>query len=130
MHEAAPRIQVDPFVATRDRERWLVTWRLSNFGHEPLRLVSALQPHSEFRTDETPLVGSIPAGGSTDVTLPVRFRKPPGEVVENPFLIIRVAARAGRWNVLARVRITAGQHGEPLAASDVVVTVNPADTGG
>ena len=53
-----PRIRIDPFTTSRDPDgRWLVTWPVTNLGSERLRLVSARHPHSQFRTDETPLIG-------------------------------------------------------------------------
>jgi hypothetical protein len=124
MDEDTPAIDVEPFVATRGRDRWLVTWRITNLGADRLRLVSAIQPHSRFRTDETPLVGDVPAAATSEITLPVRFVEPPGTVVENPFLIVRVEARGAEWNVLARVRVTSGAGGAPTASPNVVVTVN------
>lgn len=80
-----------------------------------------MQPHSQFRTPETKVDREIAPGKATDVALPVRFRESPGAIVENPFLILRF--REDRdWLVLARVRITAGSRGEPVAGQSVVVT--------
>ncbi len=57
-----------------------------------------------------------------DLALPVRFNELPGVIVENPFLILVFRESAEEWRVLARVRITSGTRGEPLAGQSVVVT--------
>jgi len=84
-------------------------------------LESAQHPHSQFRTAATELDIEIAPGAAANVTLPVRFTEAPGAVVDNPFLIIRLRGR-GEWRALARVRVTAGTLGEPVAGESVVVT--------
>ena len=94
-----------------------------------MRLLSAQHPHSQFRTAETALDVEIAPGATVEVTLPVHFSESPGDVVENPFLILRLRER-GEWPVLARLRVTAGRNGEPLAGDSVVLTtqkVGPPD---
>lgn len=92
--------------------------------------MGAQHPHSQFRTPETKLDQQIAPGAHTDVALPVRFSEPPGGIVENPFLIVVFHENAD-WRVLARVRVTAGARGEPIAGDSVVVTTqkvaNPRD---
>ena len=117
-----PRLRVEPFTTAGDAGAWTVTWRIVNEGDRPLRLGSAQHPHSQFRTAEAPLDLEIASGASADLTLPVHFSEPPGVVVENPFLIVRLRER-DEWRVLARVRVTAGTRGEPLAGGSVVVTI-------
>jgi hypothetical protein len=90
-------------------------------------LLNAQHPHSQFRTAETKLDREIAAGAATEVALPVRFSEIPGGVVENPFLILRLRD-GGEWRVLARVRVTAGSDGEPIADQSVVVTMQPVGT--
>jgi len=116
-----PRLRVDPFTTEGADGNWIVRWRITNEGDLPLRLLSALHPHSQFRTADTPLDVQIAPGAAAVVTLPVRFNETPGAVVENPFLIVRLRERS-EWRVLARVRVTAGERGEPLAGKSVVVT--------
>jgi hypothetical protein len=83
--------------------------------------VSAQHPHSQFRTPETNLDQEIAPGEQSEVPLPVRFSEPPGAIVENPFLIVLFHEDAD-WRLLARVRVTAGRRGEPIADESVVVT--------
>jgi hypothetical protein len=81
----------------------------------------AQQPHSQFRTAETKLDQEIAPGAQTEVALPVRFIESPGGIVENPFLIVVFHENAD-WRLLARVRVTAGTRGEPIAGESVVIT--------
>jgi len=93
-----------------------------------VRLLSAQHPHSQFRTAETALDIEIAPGAAAEVTLPVRFGESPGDVVENPFLILRLRER-GEWRVLARVRVSAGARGEPVAGDRVVITTQEVGRG-
>lgn len=102
-------------------------WRLRNEGDQPVRVLSAQHPHSQFRTPDTRLDGEIPPGAAIDFALPVRFNEIPGAVVENPFLILRFRERA-EWRLLARVRVTAGANAEPIASPSVVVTMQKVGT--
>jgi hypothetical protein len=125
-HEA-PRLRVNPFTTEGADGKWTVRWRITNQGDEPLQFLCAQHPHARFRTAETKLDIEIAPGASTYVTLPVRFNEAPGVVVENPFLIVRFRQR-GEWRVLARVRVTAGARGEPLAGESVVATTQRVGT--
>ena len=102
-------------------------WRITNESHGPIRLLAAQHPHSQFRTPETEIDREIAPRASEDVALPVRFSESPGVVVENPFLIVRFREN-GEWRVLARVRVTAGKNGEPLAGDSVVLTTQKVGT--
>ena len=66
-------------------------------------------------------------GEATEVALPVRFTESPGVVVENPFLIL-LFREVETWRVLARVRVTAGENGEPVAGQSVVITMQKVKT--
>jgi hypothetical protein len=99
----------------------MVRWRVVNEGDRPIRLLSAQHPHSQFRTPEISLDRDVGPGTTAEFALPVRFTELPGVIVENPFLIL-LFRDSETWRVLARVRITAGSKGEPLADQSVVVT--------
>jgi hypothetical protein len=116
-----PRLRVEPFTTVGTSGAWTVTWRITNDGDRPIRLVSAQHPHSQFRTAETRLDREVGPGETADLTLPVRFTELPGLIVENPFLIL-VFRESADWRLLARVRVTAGPRGEPIAGKFVVVT--------
>jgi len=116
-----PSLRVAPFISEGTRGSWVVTWRITNDGDEPVRLLSAQHPHSQFRTPETKIDREIAPGSDTTLALPVQFAESPGVTVENPFLILRFRDSA-EWRLLARVRVTAGPSGEPVAGQAVVVT--------
>jgi hypothetical protein len=102
-------------------------WRITNEDDEVIRLVSAQHPHSQFRTAETRLNREVGPGETADLVLPVRFIELPGVIVENPFLIL-VFRESADWRLLARVRVTAGPRGEPIAGQSVVVTTQKVAT--
>ena len=114
-------VHIDAFTADGGAGDWTVRWRIENVSDQGLRLVSAIQPHSQFRTPMTPMDVAIAPGTTTDLRLGVRFAEPPGSVVENAFLIIVLRGELS-YRILARVRVTAGPRGEPRAGESVVVT--------
>jgi hypothetical protein len=122
-----PNLRIAPFTTEGTSGAWTVRWRIVNEGHKPIRLVSAIQPHSQFRTPETRLDRSLAPGGATDIALPVHFAGSPGAILENPFVILRFR-ESGDWRLLARVRVTAGPNGEPIAGRSVVATTQKAGT--
>lgn len=121
----SPRLRIEPFVAEGKRPSWTVRWRVRNDGASTVRVLSAVQPHAQFRARETSLDRAIAPGQAAELALAVRFDEEPGSVVENPFLILRVETSAREFRVLARVRTTAGALGEPVAGRDVIVTAQP-----
>ena len=120
-----PSLRVEPFTTEGTSGSWTVTWRITNDGEEPIRLISAQHPHSQFRTPETRIDREIPSGSDTTIALPVQFSQSPGVRVENPFLIVLFRDSA-EWRLLARVPVTAGTSGEPIAGQAVVVTTQEA----
>lgn len=117
-----PRVAVEPFTTEGTRGAWTVRWRIRNEGDQPIRLLSARHPHSQFRSPETRIDGEIAPGADATVALSVEFSELPGVRVENPFLILLFRDTAD-WRLLARVRVTAGNGGEPIAGQSVVVTM-------
>ena len=122
-----PRVGVDPFTTEGTSGAWTVRWRIRNEGDQPIRLLSAQHPHSHFRTPETKVDGEIAPGADGAIALPVQFSEAPGVRVENPFLIL-VFRDSADWRLLARVRVTAGPNGEPIAGQSVVVTTSEVRT--
>ena len=120
-----PHVRVDPFTTEGTNGAWTVRWRITNEGDEPIRLLAAEHPHSQFRTLDTKIAREIAPGSDAEIALPVQFKESPGVRVENPFLIVRFRDSA-EWRLLARVRVTAGANGEPIASQSVVVTTQEA----
>ena len=117
-----PHVRVEPFTTEGISGSWTVRWRITNDGDEPIRLLTAQHPHSQFRTPETTIDGEIAPGADATITLPVQFSESPGVRVENPFLILAFRDSA-EWRLLARVRVTAGTSGEPIASQGVVINI-------
>lgn len=120
-----PSVRVEPFTTEGTNGSWTVTWRITNDGDQPIRLLSAQHPHSQFRTPKTKIDREVAPGSDTTIALPVQFKESPGVRVENPFLILLFRDSA-EWRLLARVRVTAGTNGEPIASQAVVVTTQAA----
>lgn len=103
-----------------------MTWRLQNRGQQPVELLAAWLPHSRFRNEEqafTPSITLAP-GASTQLELPVRCSEPPGTVVENAFLLLRVLWYGQPWRVFARHRVVFDSTGTPQPLAEVV-TAHP-----
>ncbi|MEK6226025.1 MAG: hypothetical protein AABM40_06965 [Chloroflexota bacterium] len=120
-----PSVRVEPFTTEGTNGSWTVTWRITNDGDQPIQLLSAQHPHSQFRTPETKIDREVASGSDTTIALPVQFNESPGVRVENPFLILLFRDSA-EWRLLARVRVTAGTRGEPIASHAVVITTQEA----
>ncbi len=102
--------------------QWLVAWRIHNLGREPLQLLESWAPHGRFRCGKRELSppAELPAGGATVLELPVECPEPPGAVVENAFLILRVVERGREWRVLARLTVTFDQDGAPTTTTELI----------
>src|SRR2546428_11589183 len=97
-----PRLGIEPFVSEGLAPGWTVRWRLSNLGAKPLRLLRALQPHAQFRSNELTLARDLAPGESTEVALPVRFAESPGGLAEISFLSLRLSQGRTELCLLAR----------------------------
>jgi hypothetical protein len=122
-----PRVGVEPFTTEGTSGAWTVRWRIRNDGDEPIRLLSAQHPHSQFRSPVTKIDREIAPGADAAIALPVQFSELPGVRVENPFLILLFRDSAD-WRLLARVRVMAGTSGEPIAGQSVVITTQEVRT--
>ena len=123
----APRVRVEPFRSEGTSGDWTVRWRITNDSGGPIRVLSAQHPHSQFRTPQTSLDNDIARGAMAEIALPARFTELPGVIVENAFLIL-VFRQGSDWRLLARVRVTAGPEGRPIAGRSVVVTTQRIET--
>ena len=100
---------------------WRVAFDVRNAGDDPVLLLEAWLPHGRFRAEAVPLTGHplLAAGASVRLAFNVRFDEPPGELVENAFVILRVQWRNEEWRVLARLAVTADADGSPLASTEL-----------
>ncbi len=123
---AEPRLLVEPAgcVPTATRGHWSAGWRLRNAGSRSVELLASWLPHGRFRADEQalepPLV--LAPGETVRLERTVACSEPPGTVVENAFLIVRLASGDRRWRLFARLEIRVDQSGAPeFSCEDVKV---------
>jgi hypothetical protein len=101
----------------------LVSWIVQNQGDAALEPRSAWIPHGRFRGDgRLPLSGSLHPGESLRVALSVTVAEPAGSVVENAFLILRVACQGHLWGIFARMRIEFDAQARPVPIVELVTT--------
>lgn len=103
---------------------WRVAFNVRNTGSEPVELLEAWLPHGRFRAEAVPLAGQLPlaSGASIRLEFTVGFDEPPGEYVENAFVILRVRWQGQEWRVLTRLAVTADADGSPAASTELITT--------
>ena len=100
---------------------WRVAFDVTNRGAGPVALLAAWLPHGRFRCAEQQLADLVlPPERATQLAFEAAFDEPPGTEVENCFVILRVRWREEAWRVMARLTVTAGADGAPLAAPRLV----------
>jgi hypothetical protein len=94
---------------------WLASWRIENPNPEPVELLATWLPHGRFRGEQQVLSRPIGLGPGESATLelPVACGEPPGTVVENAFLILRLRWQSRPWRIFARHRIEFGGEQPP-----------------
>ena len=98
-----------------DPGRWLVCWLVVNEGDDVLRLEDAWVPHGRFRGEgHVPLDVLVSPSSSMRLELEVAVDEPPGTVVSNAFLVLRVLSGEDSWRIFARMRIEFGPGGAPV----------------
>ena len=121
-----PRLLVEPAGcrAESSPDHWLAAWRIRNLSRQPLELVEAWAPHGRFRAAARPLGPDLKLlpGESASLELTVTCREPPGTVVENAFLILRLLWRDRPWRLFARHRVIFDEAGAPEPVCEVVTS--------
>lgn len=124
--EPGPRVHIEEATAelTLSPGVWRVSWRIENLGDKSIRILAGRLPHSQFRSEEREFIPNpeIPEKGSARLDFSVSCREPPGAVVENAFLILRVLYGAEPWRLLARLRVRFNEDGQPWALTESVTT--------
>ena len=105
---------------------WSVAFDVRNTGDDAVELLEAWLPHGRFRAEAVSLTEHppLPSGASVTLAFTVGFDEAPGELVENAFVILRTRWRNEEWRVLARLAVTAGVDGSPLASTELT-TAHP-----
>lgn len=100
---------------------WRVVFKVRNAGDEPVELLEAWLPHGRFRAEAVPLTAhpQLGPGASVQLAFAVKFDEPPGELVENAFVILRVRWQNEEWRVLTRLAVTADADGSPVASTEL-----------
>jgi len=115
-------IEADSCRATIVRGQWLVAWRVQNLGQAPCAVLSTWLPHDQFfsrqKTLDAPLW--LLPGESTRLELPVTCHEPPGSVVDNAYLILRLLWLEQPWRAFARHRVVLDDSGTPQHVCQVV----------
>lgn len=101
---------------------WDVAFAVRNEDEEPIELLEAWLPHGRFRAEAVPLTAQPPlaSGASARLGFTVGFDEPPGELVENAFVILRVRWQGREWRVLTRLAVTADADGSPVASTELI----------
>ena len=120
-----PRLTIEPVsVQAAAPPRWQVAWRIENRTDGPVEIVEAWIPHGRFRAEEQRdgLARQIGPGGSELLERRVLFEEPPGTVVENAFLVLRLNWRGRAWRMFARHRVEAGPSGAPRPICELITS--------
>ena len=99
---------------------WHIDWEVANSGVSPFQIDSIWLPHGRFRAEETSLSLVVDPGSAVRIPCVVRFAEEPGSVVENGFVILTLVVDGQRWQAFARLRVTAGEDGEPRAEVELI----------
>lgn len=118
----APRVSIAPIGSAKpEGEGWRTTWRVTNGDPDPVRVVAAIAPHSQFR-GETSLDREIRGQGSTQFSLVVQIAGAAGSEIENAFVIVQIQRGEEHWRFLARLRVPLGDAGKPQPRIEVVTS--------
>ena len=124
--ESEPHVVVDQLSRVRAPSpgQWLVAWQIQNLGQGTLKILSGRLPHSRFRCEERELdaIPMLRPKESARLELPVKCEEPPGTIVENAFLILRVLWSEEPWRILARLRVSINHGGAPETTTELVTT--------
>jgi hypothetical protein len=117
-----PKVVVEAGARTRGSVPgdWTFDWHIRNVGNESVTLCEAWQPHGQFRGPRTKLAEHlvVAPGSSVRIELPVACAEPPGTVVQNAFVILRMQSHGEPWRILARLTITIDVSGGPVPATE------------
>ena len=121
-----PKVQVAHETVQRGAapDRWQIAWQIKNLGDRSLEILAARLPHGKFRSEEKEFAPAVrlESKQSETIELEVRCHEPPGTIVENAFLIMRVLWIGQAWLILARLRVSVNGEGMPLTTTELITT--------
>ena len=101
---------------------WTCSWRIRNLVDAPAKILTTWLPHDQFISEnqehQPPL--DLPALGSIDLVVVVGCSEAAGTVIENAFVILRVAFHGSEWRVFARQQVRVDNQGAPQATCQLV----------
>jgi hypothetical protein len=102
--------------------RWPMAWRVTNVGDQAWEIAEAWLPHGRFRCERQDYTPSlvVRSGDGVQLEFPVRWLEEPGTVVENAFVILRVALHEETWRIFARLTAVADDQGAPNTRTELV----------
>jgi len=127
--ESAPRVGVTSagahLLASTPEVSWQVRWDVENLDLESLELLDAHLPHKQFLAKSQDL-GRQALGPreSYRLELNVASGEPPGSVIDNAFLILRVQRGENQWRVFSRLLVRFGPDGH-LEQTCTLIAVHP-----
>ena len=119
-----PRIELEGMGCrpTRRPFNWTCSWRIRNLHDAPAKILATWLPHDQFISEnqehQPPL--DLPALGSIDLVVVVGCSEAAGTVIENAFVILRVAFHGSEWRVFARQQVRVDNQGAPQATCQLV----------
>jgi hypothetical protein len=103
---------------------WSFRWKVTNTGADPLIIVSARLPHSQFKSKECrfepPL--RLDSGQSGQFEVCVTCNEPAGLVTVNAFVIFSAIWAGEAWRIFARISITVNAAGTPETETEMITT--------
>ena len=113
----APQISVTSIAlrAENNAGLWVTRWRGQNKGENPLLLLAAYFPHSQFKGDERRFDPAIALGPGecAEFEAKVMCREAAGAIIENAFLIVNAVCSGSPWRIFVRFRVIVNSLGEP-----------------
>lgn len=103
---------------------WSFRWNVTNTGGDPLIIVSARLPHSQFKSKECYLEPPLrlDSGQSGQFEVCVTCNEPAGLVTENAFVIFSAIWAGEAWRIFARISITVNAAGTPETETEMITT--------
>ena len=121
-----PKVRVEQDIVRRGAApgHWSVAWRIENLGDGPLKILAARAPHGKFRCEEKEFMPAVDLEPNQRgwIELEARCGEPPGTVVENAFLIMRVLWAGSLWLLLVRFRVSVNGEGAPTTMTELITT--------
>ncbi|MFQ6026831.1 MAG: hypothetical protein ACE5Q6_04865 [Dehalococcoidia bacterium] len=102
--------------------QWLVAWRIHNLADQEMDILSVWLPHDKFLSSQLtldPVMRLLPEEDAI-LEVDVTCHEPPGSLVDNVYIILRLLWLEQTWRVFARHRVKIDAGGKPHPICEVV----------